>query len=310
MMFKSTIEKPIRFPVKEGFMLTNASVMVRPGCGQIMASVCAMNKYLAPEGGFWPLPPGTPYEHTDARNITYLAYFNHDLDVAMVREIATPPSATPTPTGKSFRGFRGFESGRLFGRNDQLWMTLCASGCGATPEAEFYMARIDEGKRVPAFTDVRRVIGDPAAPSEKNFMPDMTNGELRLHYRLGTLVNPIGGLVPLADARQDFAHLNGGSQVIPYQDGGLCVVHAYTEDRRRTWQHFAKLDRAGRPLGISDAFQLFGEGLEVVIGMAYHPDGKRVILSYGRDDPSAGPLALQEQPFVATIDLDELRSVI
>jgi len=307
--FSSLIEHPIKFPVRENYMLTSASVAVRNG--EILASVSAMDHYINPKGGYWPLPTTANKPPIRAAfNTTYLAHFDHNLEVVSAQEVETPLSQIPTNGAHTFRGF---ESGRLAAWCGDLWMTLCTSGTGATPGAEFYFGRIDENG--PRFADVRRIEAQPRVHAEKNWMPEVIGDELRFHYRLGTLIDLNGVKMPTG-GRTDLEDWNGGSQVIPYKGGALCVVHTYEQVAGHPWrrysrQNFIKLDAFGRPAILSQPFIIQRQQLEIVIGLAYHPDGKRLILSYGREDAeSADILRYQEQPFIATIDLEELENVI
>jgi hypothetical protein len=278
--------------VMDNYIATNASVAVLDG--QIFALIPAMDHWVNNEGRFLPLPPGSPeHRYRYAHNRTYLARLSTDLAVEYVTEIFTDVPATPWD-------FRGFESPRLFVWRGALWATLCTHGASNNPGAQSFIGRIDGA----SFAEVRRVTAG-FMQFEKNLMPEVIGDDLRFHYRLGTLLPLDGVLAPIG--RPDLAHFHGGSQVIPYKDGGLCIVHHYGENVNSSWQHFVTLDADGRPQRLSEAFNF---QRDIATGIAYHPDGKRLMISYGRQDETAGILRNQETPFIATVDIEELGRVI
>lgn len=301
-------EYPIRFPLREGFIPTNASVAaMHPGF--IFALVCCGDHFMDERGVYLPTPPGTPEDpERFSEQTIYLAELSPDLAVTSAFEVRVPPESKPVPTGDTFRGFRGFDSARLFVWRDGLWSVMCAMGTGDRPGAELFVARIDGDQ----FADIRRVIphGEPTH-AEKNWMPEVIGDEVRFHYRLGTLTN-MDGTLTYPGGRADLARAGGGSQVIPYGDGRLCIVHdfhARLGTFLRVYNHyFVRLDVDGQPLTISEPFTIRNKLIEIVTGMAYHPDG-RLMISYGREDADAA-MPHQEMPFIATIDPADLESVL
>lgn len=308
----SFAEYRIDFPVRSPLILTNASVAVRDN--RIYAAVAAGDHFMCPDGIFRPTPPGTrEHDGVFSRMEVFLAHLANDFSVVSVNEITMPPENVPQIVGPTYRGYRGWDSPRLFVWLGRLFLSPCIMGTGAKPEAAIYLVEIGEDG-APYYKRVERM--RPIMPydtyAEKNWMPDTTDPtRLRFHYRLGTLAYA-DGTVWHPGGRADLAPFNGGSQVIPYRDGGLAVVHGFhkTSTALRSYFHFfVTFNAAGSPQVISEAFTLTGRQVEIVTGLAYHPDGKRVILSYGRMD--ADPIMThQEFPFLATIDLADLRRVI
>lgn len=293
----SFAERKLDFPIAPNYIATNASVVVFGNTRRdIYALVPAMDHYVDQRGSFMPLPVGSPEpRHHLAHNITYLARLNDDLSVADYVKLTLPEDQVP----KTKWEFRGFESPRLFAWNGFLWMTLCTHGNYRCEGAEFYIGRITPDYK---FADVRKIAPPMPKQNEKNWMPDL---EGSFHYCPGTMIDGAGNLTRLGN--DDYAHMHGGSQVIPYKDGKLCVVHGYDGSVDKSYQHFMRMDNDGKPLAISEPFNLHRD---ITTGMAYHPDGKRMILSYGRQDAESNVLQRQEKPYLATVDLAELEGVI
>lgn len=299
----SFVERPIRFPAREGFILTNASITVSRNT--ISAAVPAMDHYLDERGFIVPLPVGASEDDTRfARNLTYLVRLGADLSVVNAQEVKMLADEVPMLPWS----FRGFECPRLFAWRGGMWVAACSCGTGAKPGSAFFRARIAASARnqrlvVCSFSEVQR-LGD-----EKNWMPDVRGNDLRFHYRLGTLVSPDGST---AAPNPKYRHLHGGTQVIPYRNGGLCIVHEYLPlpdtNLKESRQYFALLDNAGAVQSISKPFTLAGSRLEVATGMAILPDDESLAISYGRD--GTAPLPYQETPFIATMKLAELEKVL
>lgn len=303
--FRTFVERRIEFPIREGYLLTNASIVVRNE--RIFAIVCCGDHWMD-EGGFYqPYPPGTPFDRKRfSDQICYLVELGLDLSVLTAREIIIDPEDRPTPDPLSitFRGFRGFDSARLFVWKGQLWSVMCAMGTGGNPGSELFLARIEEG--TPRFTDIRRIKANGEwTHAEKNWMPEVRGGELRLHYRIGTTSDIHGNLTTAG--KQDYAHFNGGSQIIPYPQGSMCIVHGFQQHtdsfRRDYWHHIVYFDRGGMPKSLSRPFHIAHEH-EIVTGMAYHPNG-RLMISYGRSNADPD-MPGQEFPFIATIQTNDL----
>jgi glycosyltransferase involved in cell wall biosynthesis len=96
---------------------------------------------------------------------------------------------------------------------------------------------------------------------------------------------------------------NGSSQLIPFDGGYLCLVHerqAYPDPMRgqRDYQRrFVWFDSEFRIRRFSQRFR-FGDGEgEFCCGMCWHPDGRRLVISYG---------VLDREAWLATVDAEEV----
>lgn len=298
-------EHRIDFPVQPNFIVTNASVAVRDS--QIFVAVCCGDHFMDERGHYMPIPPGDPPDrHRFSEQNVWLADLDHRLRVKWASEIKIPDAEMPQLAGETYKGFRGFDSARLFVWHRELWLTMCAMGTGAKPEAALFIGRIDDG---PAFANIRRVKPILPYPShaEKNWMPEIIGDELRFHYHLGTLA-ALDGTLTHPGGRADLMQLHDGSQVIPHDGGGLCIAHGFhprPDTFLRSYHHyFVRTNRAGSPVHVSDAWTIRGKHIEIVTGMAYHPNG-RLMISYGREGAEE-TMPNQEFPFIATIDRTDL----
>ena len=83
-----------------------------------------------------------------------------------------------------------------------------------------------------------------------------------------------------------FADLRGGSQLIPYHDGWLCLTHEVAWRPERVYLHrFVRFDATFKIVAISDPFYFERVGIEFCAGLAR--DGGKLVASYGVNDASA-----------------------
>lgn len=301
-------ERSIDFTPRDGFILTNASVTTHEG--RIVALVHATDHWMDDRGVWLPII-GRESRCRFADNLIYVATFDDDLALATLAEVNND-TLTPSPPWP----FRGFEGGRLFSWNGDLWAGLATSGITCLPGDEFYI-----GKLAPAvpntytdsghsFVDLRRLA---QYGKGKNWMPHMIGGNQWFHYWPGNLIGPNGERALLKAVPDEAKHWHGGSQVISYEDDGLAVVHDYDDVpgtyRRATRQAFMRFDSIGRPSRITPFRYHETAQLEITTGMACHPDGKRLMISYGRDEAD-DTMPRQERAFIATVALDDVRGLL
>jgi hypothetical protein len=95
----------------------------------------------------------------------------------------------------------------------------------------------------------------------------------------------------------------GGSQLIAFDSGWLALVHeARVRDGQRHYRHrFVWFDEAARLRGVSRPFFFQKRGVEFAAGLAWHPDGKRLVVTYGVEDSEA---------WIATLDAGDVKGVL
>jgi len=93
--------------------------------------------------------------------------------------------------------------------------------------------------------------------------------------------------------------------LVPFEGGWLALVHevrVMRDSGHRHYRHrFVWFDQAIRLRGVSRAFFFQNRGVEFAAGLAWHPDDKRLLISYGVDDQEA---------WVAAVDADDVRLIL
>jgi len=280
----------IEFIPPEGYHLSNPSLARRGN--EIVLLQRTVNYSLTEEGGYQ--TPNNAPVHT--RN--FLLKLDADIAVRSSAEIS-PPAEMPSP---AFEQVQGFEDARIFVWRDALWCIACVREL--TPEGwcEQVLARIDDSSpQACRLTDWR--VLRPAGPRrhEKNWMPKLVNDPLRFIYECDpTQIVDDGARTLTTDAPIIAAEqFRGGTQAVVFAGGWVALIHEVSErDKLRYYQHrFVWFDVASRLRRVSRPFFFKRKGIEFAAGLDWHPDMKRLMISFGVGDGEA---------WIATVKADEV----
>lgn len=275
----------IEFPVSEGWVVTNPSVINLNG--RATAILRTVNYTITPEGAYSVLgSDGTFSRSHPIRTRNHLVRFSRELMVDAACYLALPAN-WPKP---KFDLVLGFEDSRLFQWDGQLWTLSTVRELTEEGWCEQVLARIDTGY---GYSNGWEVIHPEICQHEKNWMPWVHDkGRLDIVYRLGTVMDTDGRIVRNHDCDYDVGHISGGSQVIEVDGLFLALVHeaGFIPGRphNRFYQHrFVTFDDDGKVRGISPAFCFHDRQIEFAAGLAYFPVTRRLIASYGIRDCEA-----------------------
>ncbi|TSE12893.1 hypothetical protein C1D09_006785 [Mesorhizobium intechi] len=299
-MMPSFNARPIGFTAPDGYRSSNPSV-ARLG-DQIVLLQRTVNYTLAEDNLQYDTPGGVPV-HT--RN--FLLRLSDEFVIQSASEVL-PPADMPQPANDRVLGF---EDMRLFAWRDALWGVSCVRELTEEGWCEQIVARLDEGASC-RLTDWR--VLRPAGPRvhEKNWMPQVKPGTagaetLRFIYLCDPTrtVDAWGSTLiesPPAIAAQSF---RGGTQLIAFAGGWLALIHEVqwrTAEKRRYYLHrFVWFDEANSLRKVSRPFFFDKKGVEFAAGLAWHPDERRLLISYSVTD---------SQSWIATVDEAEVRSLL
>jgi glycosyltransferase involved in cell wall biosynthesis len=272
--------RPIGFVPPDGYHPSNPSV-TRVG-NEIVLLQCAVNFTLTAEGTY--RTPNDAPVHT--RN--FLLRLDTELAIQSSSEIL-PPADVPTP---GFREVQGFEDARLFSWRNGLWCIACVRDL--TPEAwcDQVLARIDDsepgGERLTNWRVLRR---QGPRQHEKNWMPRVVGDVLRFIYKCDPTQVVDEQARTVAEATPAIAadEFRGGTQAIVFDGGWLALIHEVSErDKLRYYQHrFVWFDSSSRLRRVSRPFFFLKKGIEFAAGLAQHPNGKGLLISFGVGDNEA-----------------------
>ena len=278
----------------EGFKPGNISVMQK-GDG-FLGLVRCVNYDLLESGYF------TRHGDSSFRQRTVLVEFDSDLLPLRQAEVSEPADLPPPAHTDSL----GFEDPRPFAWGDTLWSLSNLRQLNAEGRAEMVLARIaaDEAGGC-RFTDWRVLSSGRPERWEKNWMPAVTDDGLRLVYELDPtrVIDDAGAELSASRPSLAMENIRGGTQLVPFGDGWLAVVHEwYVLHTRRHYLHrFVRFDAAWRVVGLTRPFYFRQQVSEFAAGLAWYSDGKRLLLSFGVDDRS---------PSFATVEAAEIETLL
>src|ERR1700730_1118802 len=280
---------PVGFVAPEGYRLTNPSVALHGG--RIVL-----------------LQPAVEHRHP-ARTRQFLLQLSEDMAVQSSAEVLVPAE---TPEA-------GFQDPRLFAWRDGLW--CCARVVTPATEGECgqLLACLDDHGPGPIRLTLRRLLRAQGR-HQQHWMPRVKPapggaGVEGLQFITGCdptrVVDdeacPILETTPAIAAEQ----FDGGTPAIDFDacsvqgtgGGWLALIHE-TELRggeqydRHRWVWF---DEASILRGVSPGFCFGRKGIERAAGLVSHPDGRRLVISYGIGD---------EEAWLATVDAGDVRKVL
>jgi hypothetical protein len=286
--------RQIGFVPPDAYRPTNPSVTLHGE--QILVIVRGVN-YDMLEGGAYRTQNGEPF-----RTRNFLLRLSDELKIESSVEILVPENM-PEP---AYRDETAFGDLRLFAWRGDLWCSACYREL--TPEGwcEQVLARVGEDTVGNCqLTDWRVLRPDTPKRHEKNWMPQVVGGALRFIYLCDPtrVIDDQAQTVFQACPAIAASHFRGGSQAIPFDGGALALVHEviFRGGRRFYLHRFVWFDAAGALKRVSRQFFFHKKGIEFAAGLAWHPNGKQLLISYGVDDGEA---------WIATIDAFDVQSIM
>jgi len=264
----------------DGYTAMNPSVANGPD-GRLAAIVRTVNYTIDGDGRYLIKKEGCEANGSNPINtINLFMRLDDDLNPGGQREILWE---RPAP---AFDLVTGLEDMRLFHHDGQWKATACIReyvASGVPQQVLCYLNADREIKKWDCLTD--------GSGCEKNWMP-IPDEELHYAYRLDQIVS--GDVVKLAYQRNHppvaVDNISGGSPLIRFKNGWLAITHEAIDpgDYRRVYIHrwvWFSEDYTLRRL--SDPFCFHAQQIEFAAGLAMHPNGLDLVVSYGVRDCEA-----------------------
>lgn len=273
----------IEFPIDDGWHPLNPSVArIGDGLAMIVRTV-NYKVHFHDQGASYVTPEGAPIT---TRN--FLLNLSDDLSVTNAKEILLPIDM-PEP---SYKDILGVEDLRLCAFGDEAFVN--GTCCEIEPSGHRHMISARLNPESGQLDEMRVIVPDDVPRQmEKNWAPFVIDGALRYlySYEPTRVVNGDGSTYKVSESPILAKSFRGGSQLIPFEDGWLCIVHQVSFQPRvhkRTYFHrFVWFDRDLTIRKVSLPFVLNHVRYEFVAGLAWAADGERLVISYGVDDCEA-----------------------
>ena len=287
--------KKVDFKTDDGWVPLNPSIINRNG--ELKMIIRTVNYRIDEMGRYLirGLADGSVNNTNPINTRSFLVRLNGDLSVEPGftqelhhNDVMPDPPAYPLVIG--------LEDMRLFNIGSKLF----ASATVRQLRPDGLPEQVCVGILEPGLDNLKRLTHEPLA-CEKNWMPIVDSKSPLWMYRVDETTNGHG---------QDHKHpcpwdigaLGGGTQVIRRHYGGyLAIVHEARQipgAPTRYYSHrFVAWDDKFIPTKISKPFGFHEKTIEYAMGLCWHPDGKRLIISYGFKDCEAR---------LATVDAEEV----
>jgi hypothetical protein len=272
-LFASWRHKELSISALPGTYPRNPSLVVHQG--QIWATVRTIN-YTSVNGR----PVFRSADHT-VRSQNHLARLD------LQGEVVTSTPITGGGDGLPDARYQGLEDIRLFSHLDELWLSCTVCDRHPSGIAQIGVARIDCQTATLEPLELQDFGGGRA---QKNWMPVNLGQEFGWIYSVGpteTLVLDRQTSQARVWSRNRPAlaldHQRGSSQLIPWDDGWLCVTHEMVVlgARRRYTHRFVELDNKLGVRAVSDALTFTGAKAEFCAGMIRQ--GSELWIGFGVD---------------------------
>lgn len=290
--------RQIEFIPPRGWRAMNPSVVRYRE--KTMAIVRCVNYWIKSDGGYT-FPDSEPAIST--RN--FLVELAPALDIAR-DAVEITPDLGPVLYG----GVLGLEDLRLFTWHDELRFIACARQMNGYGRVEQVTGRLSLDGTVYEMEVIRQPW---VGPAEKNWMPiigaEDRFAEPHFVYRCDPMSVVSASLQSAPEGRSAPVaadNFSGSSQLIPFDDGWLCMTHeplaSPINGRRLNQQRFVQFNSDLEMRGLSRRFHFqLNEEIEYVVGLSRHPDEDKLVVSYGSHD---------RQAWIGTLDVDDVRHML
>ena len=201
----------------------------------------------------------------------------------------------------------GFEDMRLFSWQDKLWTSSTVRQIHPDGNCEQVLAEIWRYNEGPVVANTyTRMLRQPRV-TEKNWAPISANNatELSFMWRPGVVVNTRGETIINKPPPFLTDNISGGSQVISFGAGYIALVHEahYLPGKSiRYYLHRWIAYNADFSVScMSMPFVFHEKTIEFAAGLCRHPDGDKLVISYGVRDAEAR---------IATVDAKEVGAMV
>ena len=277
----------IAFTPPDGYTAMNPSVEV---CNEkITVNIRCVNYKINEHGQYMIGDKGCQDAPIDTRN--FLVRMSDDLSTC-----GTPHEIIWDRPAPAWNMVTGIEDIRLYRTNGHLCFVGCIREQEPTGMPQQIRGVLELSDRDYAWKVVSWAKMSEATACEKNWMP--IGNKQDFVYRLDTIIHK-WDLDHTTDRRVATKHptkldvgpIRGGSHAIPVKNGYIAVVHEASVDpttgKRTYWHRFAWFTKDMEFRRLSLPFVFLDKQIEFCTGLAYHPNRKDLLISFGVRDAEA-----------------------
>jgi FkbM family methyltransferase len=207
--------------------------------------------------------------------------------------------------------FIGLEDGRLVRWDNKLYLCGVRRDTKTNGEGRMELSKLDVNKDIVKEVKRSRIEApnDPNSYCEKNWMPVT---DMPYHFIKWTNPTELVKVDPetntsktvlLKEGVGEFQNLRGGSQIIPYGEDRICIIHEVDLWKNKLEQKDAKYthrlvmwDKDWNIKHISEPFSFMGGEVEFCCGLAEYKGD--LLITFGFQDNAAYILKCQKEKFI------------
>lgn len=283
----------INFRPKKGYTAMNPSVCNTPS-GKLEVLLRTVNYKIDSEGRYMIGPLECNDAPIDTEN--WLLMIDDDLST---KDYAQVTWARPAPR---FPQVTGLEDMRIWWGRGVRNFSATVREQSTTGQCEMWTGNLFKhfGRRDALIENAKRI--SDGISTQKNWMPVVHHPEPTFMYDMRTIYNHERDVMTPIEWPLMVENIRGSSQLITFKGGYLAVVHeAIYRGGKRVYQHrFAHFTGDLQEYRLSLPFVFEDVQIEFCAGLAPHPDGKSLVISYGVRD---------ELAMLATVNIEEVAMI-
>lgn len=286
----------IDFVPPDGYVVTNPSILSRPN--GMLANVRCVNYTIDAQGRYLiRANDGSITNDNPIHTRNFLVHIGSEGRCVSPAYEIVPDPALPV----EYPLVLGLEDIRLFDYDGAVWGSACVRQLNKDGWCEQYVMRLAgvEFSKQMRPQEMRHMKMYERS-HEKNWMPA---GFGKFVYRMGKVVDSWGAIYADYKPNIESSSISGGSQLIPFRDGYLALVHqAHTKpDGTRFYMHrWAYFDTNINPVLLSHSFYFLERGIEFAAGLAWS-GGQHLMMSFGFQD---------KEPWIATVTVCDVERML
>jgi tetratricopeptide (TPR) repeat protein len=195
---------------------------------------------------------------------------------------------------------------RLFVWRDGLWCLAVLPELASGESCWGVLARIDlAAQDASRLTDMRELYPEDPERNKGDWVPQVMEERLQIIYKCDpiSIMDEHAKTTAITAPKIWTEQFYGSSQAIPFDGGSLALIHEITWGGGEPYYHhrFVWFTESGVLRSVSRCFYLKKRGIECVGGLAWHPDGNQLLISYSVDD---------REIWIGTMDSRDVRDLL
>ncbi len=281
-VFGSFSTKLLRIPTEYGYVCMNPSIVID---GDKRHCIIRTVNYRSDDGRYTIMS-----DDQTINTINFVAELDANFEVVSHRIIDESNDPGPIFPGD----IQGFEDCRPIWFRGRPWLTATTRNRNAHMLNEIALLELDDDWKVQG---VHIQHSYEATEPQKNWMPFVRDDSIQFLYKMDPLTilkvdESTRQATPISISSPPMALFlfRGGSQLLKVDRGWMAVTHEVADSGKgsRIYLHrFVLLDEHMSLLAITEPFYFFRTGVEFCAGLAYDPEGKRFVVSFGVNDSEA-----------------------